>query len=111
MDPPDLKQLKLPATCFDALSLLSLSQGYCQCGFFIQSSHQFQECAVGPGPKPGPPESSPATAHSAESWHFVRHRRWVAHCHKGVQVAVPQSPLELPNHPQLSHFWQNRQPW
>lgn len=82
-------------------------QGYCQCCLLIQPPHQFQERAVGPGSKPGPTESSPAPADSAESWHPARHRRWAAHGHKGVQVAVPQPPLELPDHPQPGDFWQN----
>lgn len=91
--------------------VLMLRQGYCQCGFLVQPPHQFQERAVGPGPKPGPSEPSPAPADSAESWHLACHRRWTAHCHKGVQVAVPQPPLELPDHPQSSSFWQNCQSW
>lgn len=100
------------ASSFTLISLvLLLCQGYCQCGLLIQPPHQFQECAVGPGPQPGPTESSPAPADSAESWHLACHRRWAAHCHKGVQVAVPQPPLELPDHPQPSNFWQNCQSW
>lgn len=88
-----------------------LHQGYCQRGLLVQPPHQFQERAVGPGPKPGPAESSPAPADSAESWHLARHRSWAARCHKGVQVAVPQPPLELSDHPQPGRFWQNCQPW
>lgn len=88
-----------------------LHQGYCQCGLLVQPPHQFQERAVGPGSKPGPAESSPTPADSAESWHLARHRSWAARCHKGVQVAVPQPPLELSDHPQPGRFWQNCQPW
>lgn len=106
------KSYILTASSLTLISLvLALCQGYCQCGLLIQPPHQFQERAVGPGPKPGPAESTPAAADSAESWHLACHCCWVAHCHKGVQVAVPQPPLELPDHPQPCNFWQNRQSW
>lgn len=88
-----------------------LHQGHRQRGLLVQPPHQFQERAVGPGSEPGPAESSPTSADSAESWHPARHRSWAARSHKGVQVAVPQPPLELSDHPQPGRFWQNCQPW
>lgn len=99
----------------NSLTLISpcplLCQGDRECGLLCQPPHQLQERAVGPGPQPGSAEPEAAQADSAEPWDPACHCCWSAHCHKGVQVAVPQPPLELPDHPQSGNIWQNCQPW